>query len=218
MKSFIKWLRDSGKNVIIVSHVSEKTEMESIVYRIQISTKLADEIPNMVDVISYLGIKTRKEDGEPIRVLYTPAQGGNFDSKDRTGRIPQYVVISEKDGYSDLIRAMKPLESDGKQEELPPPNNADPSSVPQEVALVSPKLEQPATEPGPKVVNVDQNESISSLRDKAKALLEDQEAFTSVERAEFYRGLGMAAKTLDTMRAYYTKYAAIYENAKKKSA
>jgi hypothetical protein len=100
------------------------------------------------------------------------------------------------------------LPSDGKAPE--------PKASPAEVD--APKPEQPATEPGPKVVNVDQNESISSLRDKAKALLEDQEAFTSVERAEFYRGLGMAAKTMDTMRAYYTKYAAIYENAKKKSA
>lgn len=109
MKSFIKFLRDSGKNVILVSHVTEKMENNEMQYRIQIATKLVDEIPAMVDVITYLGIQTDKDTGATRRILYTPAQGGNFDSKDRTGRIPKCVEISEYDGFNDLVRSMKPL-------------------------------------------------------------------------------------------------------------
>ena len=93
MKSFLKYLRDTGKNIIIVSHVNEIQTDEGLEHRIQVATKLSDDIPNMVDVISYLGVKT--VEGETKRILYTPTQGGNFDSKDRTGKIPMTIEISE---------------------------------------------------------------------------------------------------------------------------
>lgn len=104
MRNFVKFLRDSGKNVILVSHVAEKKDGDNLIYRIQIPTKLADEIPTMVDVISYMGIKN--VEGEAVRMLYTPAQGGPFDSKDRTGRVPPYVIIREKTGWTNLMAAM----------------------------------------------------------------------------------------------------------------
>ena len=72
MRGFIKWLRDSGKNVVIVSHVAETSTDQGLEKRIQVATKLSDEIPNMVDVISYLGIQ--RIDDEYRRALYTPAQ------------------------------------------------------------------------------------------------------------------------------------------------
>jgi len=104
MRSFIKWLRDSGKNVIIVAHVSEEKDGEMITNRIQVATKLREEIPNIVDVISYMGVKM--VDDKPIRILYTPRQGDQFDSKDRTGRVPLTVEVSEHDGFNDLLKAM----------------------------------------------------------------------------------------------------------------
>ena len=104
MRSFIKWLRDTGKHVIIVSHVSEINTEQGLEKRIQVATKLSDEIPNMVDVISYLGIQ--KQGDVFIRSLFTPAQGGLFDSKDRTGRIPMVVEIGEHSGWQDLMHAM----------------------------------------------------------------------------------------------------------------
>jgi hypothetical protein len=108
MRSFIKWLRDSGKNVIIVAHVSEYSTDQGLEHRIQVATKLSDEIPNMVDIVSYLGIQ-KVGDTEFQRVLFTPAQGGSFDSKDRTGRVPMVVEISEKNGWTDFISSFAPL-------------------------------------------------------------------------------------------------------------
>lgn len=107
MRSFIKFLRDTGKNVIIVSHVSEIQTEQGLEHRIQVATKLSDEIPNMVDVIAYMGVT--KKDDEVKRVLYIPQQGGNFDSKDRTGRFPQTIQISEQNGWGDFISSRKPL-------------------------------------------------------------------------------------------------------------
>ena len=108
LKSFIEWLRDSKKNVIIVSHVSEIQTEQGLEHRIQVATKLKDKIPDMVDIISFLGIRLKKgTEDEYERTLYTPAQGGNFDSKDRTGHIPNSVVISERNGWNDLLKAIE---------------------------------------------------------------------------------------------------------------
>jgi hypothetical protein len=104
MRNFIKFLRDSGLNVIIVSHVAETTTEQGLEKRIQVATKLKDEIPNMVDIISYLGI-AKKED-RIHRILYTPKQTDLFDSKDRTGRIPETVEVGETTGWDDLMKAM----------------------------------------------------------------------------------------------------------------
>lgn len=110
MRNFIKWLRDTGKNIIIVSHVTEIATDNGLEHRIQVATKLSDEIPNIVDVISYLGIQKR---GDVIaRMLFTPAQGGSFDSKDRTGRVPMTVEISERNGWQDLMDSLKPMPRD----------------------------------------------------------------------------------------------------------
>ena len=107
MKNLIKFLRDSRKNVVIVAHVSEIQDENNLYHRIQVQTKLKDEIPTMVDIISYLAVVKEKE--LDVRYLYTPAQGNNFDSKDRTGRMPEKVKISEKNGWNDMIKSMKPV-------------------------------------------------------------------------------------------------------------
>lgn len=107
LKSLITWLRDSKKNVIIVSHVSELTTEQGTEHRIQVATKLKDKIPDMVDIISFLGIQKKKDTEEYERILYTPAQGGNFDSKDRTGKIPMQVKVSELNGWNDLLKSME---------------------------------------------------------------------------------------------------------------
>jgi hypothetical protein len=62
----------------------------------------------MVDVISYMGVKTVED--ETKRILYTPTQGGSFDSKDRTGKIPMTVEVSELGGWKDLIESMSKKE------------------------------------------------------------------------------------------------------------
>lgn len=105
MRSFLKFLRDTGKNIIIVSHVNEMQTDEGLTHRIQVATKLSDEIPNMVDIISYM--TARKNGDELERLLYTPQQGGSFDSKDRTSKVPMTVSVSEMDGWNDFINSMK---------------------------------------------------------------------------------------------------------------
>lgn len=112
MKSLIKFLRDSRKNVIIVSHVSEIQDENTLYHRIQVQTKLKDEIPTMVDIISYMAVVKDKE--QDVRYIYTPAQGSNFDSKDRTGRMPEKIKISEKNGWNDMINAMKHVKQQSK--------------------------------------------------------------------------------------------------------
>ena len=115
MKELVKWLRDAGKNVILIAHVAEDKDGEQTTYRIQIQTKLSDELPTMVDLISYMGVQKGK-DGKNTVVLYTPAQGGNFDSKDRTGRVPEIVNITEANGWNDFVSSFKPVVNPIKQE------------------------------------------------------------------------------------------------------
>ena len=109
MRAFIKWLRDTGKNVIIIAHDSEEKDGEQIVHRIQVATKLREELPAIVDVISYMGV--RMVDGRPARVLYTPRQGEKFESKDRTGRVPLTVEVREKSGFADFLSSLAPIKS-----------------------------------------------------------------------------------------------------------
>lgn len=105
MRNFIKWMRGTGKNVIIVAHENEVNTDEGLTHRIQVATKLSEEIPNMVDIISYMAVK---KDGDNIqRLLYTPQQGGSFDSKDRRGRVPEVVAISEHNGWADFMTSME---------------------------------------------------------------------------------------------------------------
>ena len=113
MKDFIKWLRDSGKNIILVAHVSEEKNGEELVNRIQVATKLREEIPNIVDVISYMGVKTVED--KHVRLFYTPRQSERFDSKDRTGRIPETIEISEESGYQDFYNSLKPVKKEIKE-------------------------------------------------------------------------------------------------------
>lgn len=115
MKELIKWLRDAGKNVILIAHVAEVKDGEQVTYRIQIQTKLSDELPTMVDIISYMGVQ--KKDGKNVVCLYTPASGGPYDSKDRTGRVPELVEVSEKNGWNDFISSFRPIDKMEKNDD-----------------------------------------------------------------------------------------------------
>lgn len=129
MKGLVKWLRDSGKNVILVAHVAEGKDEERTTYRIQIPTKLSDELPTMVDIISYMGVR-KDADGNKQVVLYTPAQGGNYDSKDRTGRLPEIVPVSELHGWDDFKAAMAAKSSPA------PESNAAENAAPAETEVL----------------------------------------------------------------------------------
>lgn len=99
MRNFVKFLRDSGKNVVLVAHVDEKVDGESMVKRPLIATKLSDEIVTMVDVVGYM--RTVERDGEVTRIIQVDGADSKVISKDRTGKLgkylkPEYGYISEQ--------------------------------------------------------------------------------------------------------------------------
>lgn len=115
VRSLLKFLAATGKNVIISFHDERYKDGENIYHSIMIPTGVKAEIPGMVKTISYLALI--KREGEVKRVLYTPAAGGNYDSGDRTGRVPETVEISQMDGWGDYIRSLKPLKEVKKEPE-----------------------------------------------------------------------------------------------------
>jgi len=95
MRNFIKWLRDTNKNIVIVAHVDEKTDGDTIVRRPMIATKLSDELITMVDIVAYMGVVTKKNDesgeSETKRVLFLDPSDESRVSKDRTGKLGKYI-------------------------------------------------------------------------------------------------------------------------------
>lgn len=89
MRNFIKYLRDTGKNVVLVAHVDEKSDEDRLVKRPMIATKLSDELVTMVDVVGYMTVITK--DGEETRVISVDAGDDKIISKDRTGKLGRYI-------------------------------------------------------------------------------------------------------------------------------
>jgi len=89
MRNFIKWLRDSGLNVVLVAHVDEKADDEQLVKRPLIATKLSDEIVTMMDVVGYM--RTVEKDGEVTRLIQVDGTDSKVISKDRTGKLGKYL-------------------------------------------------------------------------------------------------------------------------------
>lgn len=106
MRGFIKYLRGTGKTIILIFHDDRQKIGEEWFHSLMIPTKLKEVIPGMVEIISYLAVV--KREGVQKRVLYTPSSGGNYDSGDRTGRVPETIEISETNGWFDFLSALKP--------------------------------------------------------------------------------------------------------------
>lgn len=88
-RNVLKWARDLGKHVVLVAHVDEKADEESLVKRPLIATKIADEIIAMVDIVGYLDIITVDE--KEKRVLRVNPSDKRYIAKDRTGALEAYV-------------------------------------------------------------------------------------------------------------------------------
>ena len=90
MRNFVKFLRDSGKNVILIAHIDEKMDDEQrIVKRPMIATKISEELINMVDVVGYMTSINR--DGEDVRVIVVDPGNDKQTAKDRTGQLGKYI-------------------------------------------------------------------------------------------------------------------------------
>lgn len=85
MRMYLKVLRDTGKHIIIVAHLKEKTDDNRLVKRPMLMTKLSEELVNLVDVVAYMTII---QDGdETKRVLLVDPTSDKFTAKDRTGQL-----------------------------------------------------------------------------------------------------------------------------------
>lgn len=91
--SLLKWLRDSGKNVIVVAHVEEKEDEGRIVKRPKIQTKVSEDMIGMFDIVGYMQMGRDKE-GNKHRIITVDPESDKFVAKDRTGQlIPHYDSI-----------------------------------------------------------------------------------------------------------------------------
>lgn len=100
MRSTIKILRDSGVNLLIVAHVEEKQDEQSLVKRPLLMTKLSDEIINMVDIVGYMTVVNDPEGGEKRIIIVDPASD-KYIAKDRTGQLGKVIPPN----FTDIIDA-----------------------------------------------------------------------------------------------------------------
>lgn len=91
MRNFLKVMRDSGKNIVIIAHVQEKDDEGRIVKRPMVATKLSEELVNLVDVVGYMTTVSDTESSETKRVIIVDPASDKFVAKDRTGRLGKYI-------------------------------------------------------------------------------------------------------------------------------
>lgn len=89
LNNYLKVLRDTGKNVIIIAHVEEKQDEDRLVKRPKIATKISDDIIAMVDIVGYFTIIARE--GEEKRVIIVDPSNDKYVAKDRTGQLGKYI-------------------------------------------------------------------------------------------------------------------------------
>ncbi len=101
MRAFISFLRDSQKNVLLLTHVEEMSTTNDdggqvILKRPMIATKISEEIPNMVDVVGYLCVHKNE------RIMYVGGSSEKVISKDRTGKLPATITNPTWNDFKDV--------------------------------------------------------------------------------------------------------------------
>jgi len=167
MRDFIKVLRDTGKNVILIAHLEENKDEDRIVKRPKIETKISDDIVNMVDVVGYMTVV--QEEGETKRIIIVDPGNDKYTAKDRTGQLGRVI---EPD-FSKIVKACQGTETYAWSKPAKPAVKA-PEAAQKPVA---PKAEQVAAEPvyepipatpAPKQAAANVNEAVEKLRNFKK--------------------------------------------------
>ena len=83
-------MRDSGKNIVIVAHVQEKDDEGRVIKRPMVTTRLATELVNLVDIVGYM-TTVSDGSGETKRVIMVDPSSDKFVAKDRTGQLGKYI-------------------------------------------------------------------------------------------------------------------------------
>lgn len=106
MRNYIKGLRDTGKNVLIIAHMDEKADEERMIKRPMIQTKLSEEIVNAVDIVGYM-TTAKDKDGNSKRIIIVDPEDDKYVAKDRTG---QLSTVIEPD-FNKIIEAVSGSET-----------------------------------------------------------------------------------------------------------
>ena len=154
MRNFIKALRDTGKNVVIIAHTTVVVDGEIQKLRPLLATKLIDELIAMVDIVGYLDvIKMDKNDYKRI-IRVNPADE-RYDAKDRTGALPdtlqpnyqwiyEYIVKKQKDIPTAKPPVKEPVEE--KPDKITPPDKN--GKIPdEEIPIIEEEVMPPSTNP-----------------------------------------------------------------------
>ncbi len=89
LRNYLKVLRDIGKHLILITHVTEEKDEDKVIKRPMLMTKLSQEVVNMVDIVAYMTM-IQDDAGVSKRVLYVHPESDKYVAKDRTGSLEKY--------------------------------------------------------------------------------------------------------------------------------
>jgi len=90
MRQLLKQFRDLDKHLILITHVAEDKDEESLIKRPAMMTKLSQEVVNMVDIVAYMRV-VKAEDGAAKRILMIQPESDRYVAKDRTGKLGEII-------------------------------------------------------------------------------------------------------------------------------
>jgi phage nucleotide-binding protein len=140
LRDYIKILRDTGKNVLLIAHLDEQKDEDRIVKRPKVETKLSDELVNMVDIVAYMTVV--KHEGEDRRILVVDPGSDKYTAKDRTGQLGKVI---EPD-FTKIMNAVQGTATYSWSKPKPEQSKEEPKPVAKAESKPEPKPE-PAPEP-----------------------------------------------------------------------
>lgn len=107
---FINWLkmiRDMGKDVVLLAHVSEEKDGDNIIKRPEMTGRSKSEAYKVADMMGYLTIENTR-DGQARRLNFLP-QPDSYLAKDsgNIGNITIYSMDQRPNQLADIIQAVK---------------------------------------------------------------------------------------------------------------
>lgn len=160
MRSTIKILRDSNINLLIVAHVEEKQDEQTLVKRPMLMTKLSDEIINMVDIVGYMTVVNDPEGGEKRIIIVDPASD-KYIAKDRTGQLGKIIPPNFTD-IIDACQGTKTFKWSNAKAKVSDEKSIDPNEeVESPEDKVKDKLKKAKAKKAPKVEAEEDSETVS---------------------------------------------------------
>lgn len=155
LRQFIKLLRDSGKHVIFVAHVEEKSDEDKVIKRPKVMTKISEEIIALVDIVGFMEmVKQVTEEGVTIeKRIIRVSPSDKYESKDRTGQLGGVI----EPNFQKIINACQGNEVYAWSSDL-----AKEAQKPK----VGPPAPAPAPEPKPEPVTEITDERVANLKKK----------------------------------------------------